>query len=790
MQIKVDLKNCLRNLTDMKFITITLVIFLFFIESGWSQNYGLDYAPVTTYSQSKRVTVDGFPSSSYSGITYEAWCKLDAYYAGPNSMASGSFIFCRQYDESSYGNFGSVLVILSEDNQEGDNRKIGFGMNFGINHDVHVGLHSNSEVPLKEWHHIAATWDGDSMVVYLDGYWDGSHDVTILGPYYDPATTFFLGYREYYIRQMLDGMLDDARIWSYAKTQAQIQADMYKELTGNEAGLVAYWDFNSGSGQTVYDKTVNGYDGYLGTLSSSDTYEPTWVSSTAPLPYYSVMDGNWNTNATWATYQTAPDEPWAIVDIRNAVTATSSVVVDSLTIIPSASLTIGSGFNLTVSGTNGMLIQADATGMGSLISASTGVNATAQLYLTADSWHYLSPAVTGSQSGAFSGNYLRTFDENTYTWNPYITGLTTSLSPFTGYACWVPTTANTVELTGTLNTGTYYMTVTSNGNLDSPGWNLVGNPYASSLDWDAVSGWNKSNIDNTIYYYSGVDDAYHYYVGSGGSTPSVGVNDGTNEIPSMQGFFVKASATGTFSVNNDARIHSSQGFYKKQTSTNSAISLIRLQVNGNSDKDETVIRFVENATEYHDGMFDAWKLFSNAHPQIYSITTNGEDLAVNSLPEIQDSRIVQLGFYTPESNTFLLKVAELDAFPQDVKIYLEDLLTGEMIELNSDTQYSFSASTIDNSHRFNLHFQKPGAVDKNTKTSNVQIYSWGETIFVNDPENNSGNIVVFDLQGKMVKQIASENGQSKFTLNSDYNGYFLVRYVSDNKVSTAKVFIP
>ncbi len=44
---------------------------------------------------------------------------------------------------------------------------------------------------------------------------------------------------------------------------------------------------------------------------------------------------------------------------------------------------------------------------------------------------------------------------------------------------------------------------------------------------------------------------YYYYVGSG-TAPYVAANNGTNEIPPHQGFFVHATTNnGTFGVNNN-----------------------------------------------------------------------------------------------------------------------------------------------------------------------------------------------------------------------------------------------
>src|SRR5262249_46754437 len=79
------------------------------------------------------------------------------------------------------------------------------------------------------------------------------------------------------------GQIDEMRIWHRARSQAEIQTDMNRTLTGSESGLVAYWRFDEGLGQVVNDSTGRGNDGVLGDSSVLDAADPTWVQSSAPL---------------------------------------------------------------------------------------------------------------------------------------------------------------------------------------------------------------------------------------------------------------------------------------------------------------------------------------------------------------------------------------------------------------------------------------------------------------------------------------------------------------------------
>jgi len=51
------------------------------------------------------------------------------------------------------------------------------------------------------------------------------------------------------------------------------------ELSGSESGLIAYYPFNEGAGQTVLDQTGKGHLGTLGISAVASDDDPAWVSS-------------------------------------------------------------------------------------------------------------------------------------------------------------------------------------------------------------------------------------------------------------------------------------------------------------------------------------------------------------------------------------------------------------------------------------------------------------------------------------------------------------------------------
>ena len=120
---------------------------------------------------------------------------------------------------------------------------------------------SSSNLELGVWNNISMTYDGSAVRLYLDG----NIVFEKLQPDYFPSD--WMGY--FYIGKRADGeeqfngYIDEVSIWNSALTQQQIQSYMSTPPTGNEEGLVGYWDFNEGTGSTLTDQTSNGNDGVI-----------------------------------------------------------------------------------------------------------------------------------------------------------------------------------------------------------------------------------------------------------------------------------------------------------------------------------------------------------------------------------------------------------------------------------------------------------------------------------------------------------------------------------------------
>ncbi len=150
---------------------------------------------------------------------------------------------------------------------------------------------NSSPFALKEgeWHHVAGVRAGGNqfMRLYVDGQLQSeitSTNNTALASLNLSNITndrpLSFGNTTVNPLTPFEGSIDEIRVWSTARTQAEILANMNKTLTGNEAGLVGYWRFDEGSGSLARDLSANANDGVLGSGGTADM--PLWTAAGNP----------------------------------------------------------------------------------------------------------------------------------------------------------------------------------------------------------------------------------------------------------------------------------------------------------------------------------------------------------------------------------------------------------------------------------------------------------------------------------------------------------------------------
>ena len=140
-------------------------------------------------------------------------------------------------------------------------------------------LQQSTTISTGVWHHIAAvhsrSGSTSTLKVYLNGEDIGG---TTSGPGLTPnnnSNPLTIGSRFSTSNALFQGQIDEVRIWNEARTQAEIKSYMDTALLGSESNLIAYYNFNEGSGNTVNDLSGNGNHGTVNgaTWVMGSTYE-------------------------------------------------------------------------------------------------------------------------------------------------------------------------------------------------------------------------------------------------------------------------------------------------------------------------------------------------------------------------------------------------------------------------------------------------------------------------------------------------------------------------------------
>lgn len=528
-----------------------------------------------------------------------------------------------------------------------------------------------------------------------------------------------------------------------------IAGDTPAALPGTSTnGITGTWNpatiSTAAAGKTTYTFTPT-----AGQCATTTTMDITVTEGTKET----VASGSWTDGTTWSggTVPLATDN----VTIKHAVILTGSGDCNKLD-ITTGSLTINSGASLITNG------------------AVTG-NATVKSDIEGGKWHLISSPVSGALSGSFSGKYLQSHSEASNLYSD-IKDLDVALTTGTGFALWGGA-GFTHDYFGPLNTGTKLiggLTRTNISDALNSGWNLIGNPYPSVLDWDAVNvAQGSTGINNAIYIEDG--NAWATY-NNGVGTPKA-VNQ---YIAPGQGFFVQVkvnTTSGAIDMENSARVHTSATFYKKASVTN----LARLQVSGNSYTDEAVVRFASDATSEFDGNYDAHKFFSEIPGSAQIYTLGSSPLAINAL--LPETNEVPLGIRANTAGTYTIAATQLLDMPSAT---LEDTQTGIFTDLSAGS-YSFTAGPGEKEVRFILHFNTSVTSLTDPAKSLANIYSYQNTAFIDLKDQAKGNIFIYNVSGQLIRTQAASKGMNEVKLPN--TGIYMVKVITAKSTMVKKIWI-
>ena len=475
--------------------------------------------------------------------------------------------------------------------------------------------------------------------------------------------------------------------------------------------------------------------------------------------------------------------------------------------------TLHTNGNLTLLSTAARTAAIDGSGTGEVVG-----NVTMQRYLPSGfGYKYFSSPFQADTVGNFSGpiNLAASFpdfysyDESQPSsgWINY-TSSSGLLNPLAGYAANFGTSSAplTVSLTGVVSNHTISSTLYNHNQPYTLGFNLVGNPYPSPIDWNAATGWTKTNIDNALYFFSaGTTDQYTGTYSS--YINGVSSNDtASNIIAAMQGFFIHVSngtypVSGLLSVNNNARNTNPSVIFFGNNGTDGPPPLLRLSAgfaDATTVSDPMVIYFKQGATAAFNKELDALKLM-NTHtgvPNLYAISTDPVRLSIQALPYPGDVvEMVPLGLTTAQDGWVTFQARDILQMPPSLHIYLSDTQSGINQDLSQDPLYRLYLAKGVYDNRFFLGFGpaepiSPGAVTPPAEP--FEAYNAGGSLRIKSdlPPGEKVDFVVFNLLGQaLYREEISDNSYHLVDMTSYAAGVYIVRFTGSHTMYSKKIFI-
>ena len=471
------------------------------------------------------------------------------------------------------------------------------------------------------------------------------------------------------------------------------------------------------------------------------------------------------------------------IDLSGTLTLSGSAQINSVIYLQSGTLNTGG---------NSFYLKSDANGTAMINSNGGGLlvgDITMEAYIdNTYGYHFLSSPMTNATVEQFNDDFtlnLSGANPHVYTYDESNTSSNISdgwiaaqsvldlMTVGKGYAClFDATNGRTIDIEGQPNDGpisiplTYTASVPIDNSVYAPqGWNFIGNPYPSSIDFNTLIASAPASVENALYRWdpTGVYNSYVDGVASPANFNTV--------IPAMQGFWVRTDASATLNLDNSIRItnpNSATGtLYKTNSSSNEP--LFRLELEGEGKKVETVIRFKDQASTNFDKAYDAYFMRGDiAGEAEFATASDRGGLRINSLPELNGQAVeIQLHQVTNTAGNYQISLSEFTNFNSNDRIILRDSLTGLSTLLNNGP-YSFVGNPGDITDRFKITV----IADVNSTENIAEIqatfsaYKSKDALIIEmqDPLEQNQQLIVYNSLGQVAYQQLLKAGQDSYIL--------------------------
>lgn len=427
-----------------------------------------------------------------------------------------------------------------------------------------------------------------------------------------------------------------------------------------------------------------------------------------------------------------------------------------------------------------------------------------------------SSPVTGQNIYAFSPFTLpyRFYTYDTPT-NTYLSSTLSSSSEFSaaqGYAIRAANNQSSTvpaEWTGSFNgipnNGTKPVSVIQTA---TNSYNLIGNPYPSTIDAATFVSNNSAIIEGTLYFYehtlsmnssgifpTGTNYASWNATGATAAT-EVAMSDPAYHTPAEtpngiiqvgQGFFVEAKTNGVVQFLNTQRLNDENHQFLKTTTTESHHVWLNLISDSDKDINQILVGYVAGATTGIDSNFDG-KSYGNKGSYLYSILSGAEYVIQGRAVPFDVNDEVPLGWNCETAGSYSIKLSHWDGiFMGAQDIYIRDNLTGITTSIKTNP-YTFTSASGTFTNRFTLVYLPNLAVNNyDLNPENVIVYKTNGVFHIATEGTIIKDVFVYDLLGRLVNQYKDINQSSTILNEMDTTNHVLLIKIVSQDLQTITV---
>ncbi|NQT27670.1 LamG domain-containing protein [candidate division KSB1 bacterium] len=249
-------------------ITINILLFLFIacIKNSTGPNKSLNYAfKFDGIDDFIFVPVQSTPLDTISTeITIECWINVNSY---PNIAPR----ILDRTDSDRGAPYGDryLLALFEPDSC--------------VVLNLNGWIIKSNPISLNEWIHVAGTYDGRKMKIYVNGMLQNV--ITIDTDLQVTESDLIIGNNSPMNNRQFDGIIDELHIWSKCKTATEIYDDINMKFEESNPSLLATWNFDEEDDQIIIDRSGNSLLGVNGISTELDSCDAMKIEVELPIIY-------------------------------------------------------------------------------------------------------------------------------------------------------------------------------------------------------------------------------------------------------------------------------------------------------------------------------------------------------------------------------------------------------------------------------------------------------------------------------------------------------------------------